>query len=144
MVIDYNGNKGFRLLSIYETLNKGELISKTSLAQKYNVAEKTIQRDIDDLRAYLADMHFDEAEVSIKYDKLRKGYYLVRFEREWFTNEEVLAICKILLESRAFNKNELNILLNKLLFQVLPSTRKLQFLSNGTNLFVKSSFFFFK
>lgn len=124
MVIDYNGNKGFRLLSIYETLNKGELVSKTSLAQQYNVAEKTIQRDIDDLRAYLADTHFDEAEVSIKYDKIRKGYYLVRFEREWFTNEEVLAICKILLESRAFNKSELDILMGKLLLQVVPSTRK--------------------
>ena len=124
MVIDYNGNKGFRLLSIYETLNKGELVSKASLAQQYNVAEKTIQRDIDDLRAYLADTHFDEAEVSIKYDKIRKGYYLVRFEREWFTNEEVLAICKILLESRAFNKSELDALLSKLLLQVVPSTRK--------------------
>lgn len=124
MVIDYNGNKGFRLLSIYETLNKGELVSKNSLAQQYNVSEKTIQRDIDDLRAYLADTHFDEAEISIKYDKIRKGYYLVRFEREWFTNEEVLAICKILLESRAFNKNELDSLINKLLLQVVPGTRK--------------------
>ena len=25
VTIDYNGNKGFRLLSIYEMLNKGEL-----------------------------------------------------------------------------------------------------------------------
>lgn len=26
--IDYKGNKGFRLLSIYECLNKGEIIEK--------------------------------------------------------------------------------------------------------------------
>jgi predicted DNA-binding transcriptional regulator YafY len=122
--LDYNGNKGFRLLSIYEMLNKGEVIFKSTLAQSFNVSEKTIQRDIDDLRSYLADTHFSEREVSIKYDKIQRGYYLVRLEREWFTNEEVLATCKVLLESRAFCKEELDILLTKLLTQVTPNDRK--------------------
>ncbi|WP_101909252.1 helix-turn-helix transcriptional regulator [Marasmitruncus massiliensis] len=124
VTVDYNGNKGFRLLSIYETLNKGEVVSKTQLAQQFSVTEKTIQRDIDDLRAYLADTHFSEGEVSIQYDRLRGGYYLVRIEREWLTNEEVLATCKILLESRAFCKEELNVLLSKLLMQVALNDRK--------------------
>lgn len=124
VTIDYNGNKGFRLLSIYEMLNKGELITKISLAEQFNVTEKTIQRDIDDLRAYLADTHFAEGEVSIQYDRVRGGYFLVRMEREWLTNEEVLAICKILLESRAFCKEELSPLISKLLMQVAPNDRK--------------------
>ena len=104
MHIDFNGKKGFRLLSMYELLNKGGIIKKADLAQRYGVTEKTIQRDIEDLRAYLACTHFDEGEVSITYDRSRSGYYLVRMEREWLTNEEVLAVCKILLESRAFCK----------------------------------------
>ena len=112
MIINFNGNKGFRLLNIYELLNKGELISKAELAKRYCVTEKTIQRDIDDLRAYLADTHYTEGEVSIRYDKSRFGYSLVRMEREWFTNEEVLVLCKILLESRAFSKDELDELLD--------------------------------
>lgn len=124
VTIDYNGNKGFRLLSIYEMLNKGELITKPYLAEQFNVTEKTIQRDIDDLRAYLADTHFAEGEVSIQYDRVRGGYFLVRMEREWLTNEEVLAICKILLESRAFCKEELSPLIFKLLMQVAPNDRK--------------------
>lgn len=124
ITLDYNGNKGFRLLNIYERLNKGELLDKTSLANSFGVTLKTIQRDIDDLRAYLAETHFEEGEVSIKYDKGRNGYYLIRFEREWLTNEEVLALCKILLESRAFNKTELNGLIKKLLAQVVPTDRK--------------------
>ncbi|MBP7912322.1 MAG: WYL domain-containing protein [Streptococcus sp.] len=124
MIINFNGNKGFRLLNIYELLNKGELISKAELAKRYCVTEKTIQRDIDDLRAYLADTHFTEGEVSIRYDKSRFGYSLVRMEREWFTNEEVLALCKILLESRAFSKDELDILIAKLMMQVAPNDRK--------------------
>lgn len=122
--IDYNGNKGFRLLSIYERLNKGEIIEKAQLAEYFGVTQKTIQRDIDDLRAYIAEVHFAESEVAIKYDKVKKGYYLVRFEREWLTNEEVIALCKILLESRAFCKEELNSLISKLLTQVVPNDRK--------------------
>ncbi|MCC5911426.1 MAG: WYL domain-containing protein [Clostridiaceae bacterium] len=122
--LDYNGNKGFRLLSIYERLNKGELLHKAGLAEKFGVTEKTIQRDIDDLRAYLSENHLAESDVAIKYDRVRKGYYLVRFEREWLTNEEVMGLCKILLESRAFCKEELNGLINKLLVQVVPNDRK--------------------
>ncbi|AVP65974.1 WYL domain-containing protein [Clostridium botulinum] len=122
--INYNGNKGFRLLSIYERLNKGELLTKDKMAIEFGVSEKTIQRDIDDLRAYLAETHFVETEVLIKYDKSKGGYYLVRFEREWLTNEEVLALCKILLESRAFQKEELNGIIEKLMSQVVPNDKK--------------------
>lgn len=124
MHIDFNGNKGFRLLGIYEMLNKGELIKKAELAAQYGVTEKTIQRDIEDLRSYLACTYFDEGEVSITYDRIRSGYYLARMEREWLTNEEVLALCKILLESRAFCKEELDSLVTKLLAQVTPHDRK--------------------
>lgn len=123
--LDYNGNKGFRLLSIYERLNKGEILSKEDLANNFGVTKKTIQRDIDDLRTYLSETHFSEQEVSIKYDKVKKGYYLVRFEREWLTNEEVLALCKILLESRAFHKDELNSFISKMIAQVVPNNRKI-------------------
>ena len=122
--IDYRGNKGFRLLSVYERLNKGELLTKDKMAIEFGVSEKTIQRDIDDLRAYLAETHFSETEVLIKYDKTKGGYYLVRFEREWLTNEEVLALCKIILESRAFQKEELNGIIGKLMSQVVPNDRK--------------------
>ena len=121
--MDYNGNKGFRLLSMYERLNKGELLFKSKLANEFNVTEKTVQRDIDDLRAYIADMHYSEIETAIKYDKAKNGYYLVRFEREWLTNEEVLAMCKILLESRALKKEEIKQLITKLLSQVSPADK---------------------
>lgn len=55
---------------------------------------------------------------------MRDGYYLVRMEREWLTNEEVLALCKILLESRAFRKDELSQLIGKLVMQVSPTDKK--------------------
>lgn len=124
MLLNYNGNKGFRLLNIYERLNKGEFVSKETLANEFCVSLKTIQRDIDDLRAYLSETHFAETEISIKYDKSKNGYYLIRLEREWLTNEEVLSLCKILLESRAFCKDEMGALIEKIIMQATPNDRK--------------------
>ena len=40
------------------------------------------------------------------------------------SEDEVIALCKILLESRAFRKDELKQLTDKLLLQVMPSDRK--------------------
>jgi predicted DNA-binding transcriptional regulator YafY len=113
------------MLSIYERLNKGEVLAKHELAECYSVSEKTIQRDIDDLRAYLAEEHQFERDAAVCYDRRKQGYYLVRYEREWLTNEEVLSLAKILLESRALNKMELKQLMDKLLLQVVPNDRKI-------------------
>lgn len=122
--LDYNGDRGLRMLDIFERLNKGERISKRDLTVYYGVGEKTIQRDIEDMRNYLADKHGYEPDATIKYNRGQNCYYLVRFEREWLSNQEVLAICKILLESRAFAKEEMNRLLTKLLAQATPTQRK--------------------
>lgn len=75
---DYKGNKGFRLLSMFERLNKGETLNKQQLANSYGISEKTVQRDIDDLRAYFAEEHRFESEVAVRYDRQKCGYYLVR------------------------------------------------------------------
>lgn len=124
-MVDFSTNKGFRLLSMYEALNKGEEISKFKLAQQYKVSEKSISRDIDDLRAYLAETHPYDGHAAIQYNKRSNTYSLLRVQREWLTNREVLAICKVILESRAFNKQELEGLLGKLLAQISPTSRDL-------------------
>lgn len=123
--LNYRGDKGFRLLNIYERLNKGETIYKSDLANEFGVSLKTIQRDIDDLRTYLIETHFEEIEVSIRYDKSKNGYYLIRDNREHLTNEEIVSLCKILLESRAFNKKELSLLIEKILAQSAPNDKKI-------------------
>lgn len=61
---------------------------------EFGVSEKTIQRDIDDLIAYLAKTNFSETEILIKYDKSKGGYYLVRFGREWLLTKRYLHFAK--------------------------------------------------
>lgn len=107
-------NKGQRLLGIYHRLSRGELISKEVLAREYGVTEKSIQRDIDDIRSYLAGGR-DEGAADICYDRQAKGYRLVEEESRRLTRKEILAMAKILLESRAFAKEELHTILGKLI-----------------------------
>ncbi len=122
-VLDYKGDRGLRMLDIFERLNRGELLNKQDMVRYYGVGAKTIQRDIDDIRNYLADRHNACVDATIQYDRGAKGYRLTRFEREWLTNQETLALCKILLESRALEKAELRGLIEKLLTQASPSDR---------------------
>lgn len=124
MQLDFKGNKGFRLLNMYERLNRGELLNKKLLAEQFGVSAKTIQRDLEDLRSYFAEMHSDEGETSISYDKAKDRYGLIKSEEEWLTNQEILALCKILLESRAFEETEMNRMLDKLISQATKSECK--------------------
>ena len=116
-------DRGFRLLRLFEALNKGIPLKKAELAKQFGVSEKTVQRDIEDLRMYLTDKD-STAAAEVRYDRSRNEYRLSRSERGWLTSEEVLALCKVLLESRAFVKEELEPMLDKLLLQVDPEGRK--------------------
>ncbi len=118
-----DNNKSFRLLNMYEKLNRGEIINKKEFAKDFGTSEKSIQRDIDDLRAYLSECYENGDDITIDYDYVKGGYKLVKQEREFLTNDEILAISKVLLESRGFNKEELNKLIDKLLLQATPSAR---------------------
>lgn len=115
--------KSFRLLSMYEKLNRGDIIYKKEFAEQYGISEKSVQRDIDDLRAYLAECYEGGDGITVEYDYLKGGYKLVKQEREFLTNDEILAISKVLLESRGFNKEELNQLIDKLVLQATPDAR---------------------
>lgn len=104
MCINFKENKGGYLLAVYVSLRKGEEIQKVKLAQRYCVTEKTIQRDIEDLHAYLADCHTVDGEAALVYDRVWGSYYLTYTESEFLENSDVLAICKILRKSRILQR----------------------------------------
>ena len=115
--------KSFRLLNMFEKLNRGEMINKKKFAEDFGISEKSVQRDIDDLRAYLAESCESGDEATIVYDFGKCGYKLIRPDREFLTNKEIYVIAKVILESRGFNKAELNELMDKLMIQATPSAR---------------------
>lgn len=57
-------------------------MNKTVLSDTYNVSSKTIQRDIDDIRAYIYNTRIGELDVGVLYDKSQKGYKL-KGEKLW-------------------------------------------------------------
>ena len=109
--IEKRKKQGVRLLLLREDLEKGKNINKEEIKAKFDIDDKTFQRDIDFLRAFYTENI--NPEIEIKYDKKKKGYIL-KNNKDRFRNEEILAISKILLESRAFCKDELDELLRKL------------------------------
>lgn len=114
-----------RVLFLFERLNKGDVINKKTMAQYFVVSEKTIWRDLEDLKNYLAESQPEENSLNIKFDRMKKGYVLERKKyNTWLTNQEILAVAKVLLESRAFSKRELEKLLEKLILQSAPEQRR--------------------
>ncbi len=118
---EYRGDKIERVLSIYTKLLEGDVVNKPQEAAFYGVNERSIQRDIDDIRNFLES---DSERVgfinNVVYDRIAKGYRLEQIYRMKFTNAEILAICKILLDSRAFIKTEMKELLGKLVSGCVP------------------------
>ena len=124
-----NFNQGFkyyRVLKIYGKLMSGEVVNKTEEARTFGVTERTFQRDIEDLRCFFADDADDSGvRKELVYSRELNGYYLVNRDTSMLNGSEAIALCKILLESRAFTKEEMTPIVNKLLdCCVHPKSRK--------------------
>lgn len=100
-------SKNSRTLSMYVRLCAGKRINKAEEANRFGVDERSIQRDIDDIRAFLEDQKAESTAESreIVYDRIHKGFVMTGTDGSAMSNSEILAVSKILLESRAFGKN---------------------------------------
>ena len=87
---------------------RGDIINKAYEAREYGVDERSIQRDINAIRNFL-DLNIERTGVmnSVIYDRAQKGYRMEQIYKMKLTNSEILAICKILLDSRAFTIKEM-------------------------------------
>lgn len=109
--------KSLRLLTIYVRLMEGQLLRKADLSQEFSVTQRSIQRDMEDLRYFLADERLD---YEIAYDKRDRGYRMQTADQTRLTNSEALAVCKILLESRSMRRDEMMPILDKLVECCIP------------------------
>ena len=109
--------KNQRVLDIYLRLLNNREVNRKKLALEYQVSERSIHRDISDLRNFLISTN-NSAEII--YDDKSNSYVLVNEDNQKLNNSEILAVCKILLDSRAFLKDEMITIINKLMRQCIP------------------------
>lgn len=110
-----------RVLHIYFRLVHGEVLSKKDLAQQFCVTERSVQRDMSALRCFLAEENLGQ---DIIYDKRAKGYRIQDTAPQALSNSEILAVCKILLESRSMRRDEMLPILDKLISRCVPEQNK--------------------
>lgn len=109
--------KSTRILVIYSRLVNGEVVQKAELSEQYHVSERSIQRDIESLRCFIANQSLAQ---DIIYDAKLRGYRLENTLPKGLTNSEILAVCKILLESRSMCRDEMLPILDKLVDCAVP------------------------
>lgn len=113
--------KSMRLLTMYGRLMDGKTIRKKDLADEFGVTQRSVQRDLESLRVFFADEMMGR---EILYDPKERGYKLAHSSPNGLSNSEILAVCKILLESRSMNKEEMLPILDKLMDCCVPESSK--------------------
>ena len=121
----FGADRSSRLLKIYSKLVKGYIVNKREEADNFNVDERTIQRDIASIKDYMcSDITSNGIINSIVYDKEAGGYRMESSYQGTLSNSETLAVCKILLDSRAFPKDEMQGILDKLISCCVPKENR--------------------
>lgn len=109
-------DKVYRVLSMYMKMLEGGTINKEKAAEQYDVNQRSIQRDIVDIREFMDKKSFQTGNRNtIVFDRYRGGYRFKNATSSKLNKSEILAICKILLDSRAFTKKEMDSLLDKMI-----------------------------
>ena len=117
-------DKIYRVLDMYTKLMDGGVVNKCQEAQRYGVNERSIQRDIEDIRNFFDINENNVMRNYVIYDRDKKGYRLEQTYKMKLSNGEILAICKILLDSRAFTKDEMSSILQSLIECCVPTENR--------------------
>lgn len=104
--------KSYRILKIYDKLLNNKQINTARFAQEENASKRTIERDIASLKNFLVSLQ-DGREII--FDRKKESYILKNSAEQKLDKNEALAISKILLNSRALLKPEMNLIIDKLI-----------------------------
>ena len=129
--------KSARLLYLYQDFVEGVGVQKKAAADRFGVNERSLQRDIEDLRCFFANQI---PPREIIYDARQKVYRLTEQDAAHLSNSEVLAVCKILLESRSMRRDEMLPILDKLVACCVPSHQRrsvLELLANEKYIYIE-------
>ena len=106
--------KDIRLLELYDRLLKNEDIDIKKYAEENKINIRTAERDIKTICNFLAE----KDHTKLVHNSKKKKYQLTYTEDSInLTKSEILAISKILLASRAFLKDEISLIIDKIVKQ---------------------------
>ena len=111
--------KDMRLLKLYNRLLKNDDIDVEEYAKENGVSTRTVERDIKCIKDFLADNE-DKSRKIIRNKKKKKYQLTYAKDSINLTKSEILAISKILLASRAFLKDEISLIVDKIVKQCGP------------------------
>lgn len=111
-----------RVLDIYARLCEGKVVNKQEEEKRFGVKGRSIQRDIEDINSFLEERKVSDAADmrEVRYDRSKRGYVMTGLGDTLMSNSEILAVSKILLESRAFTKKEIDKILRNLVSGCVP------------------------
>lgn len=105
-------NRRERILTIFFRAFRGEALSKEKLADEYNVSQKGILRDMNEIRNFISNNKTYFGNTEFKYSRKLKAH-VMNFDNALST-KELVAISKVLIASRAFNERELAEVIQKI------------------------------
>lgn len=116
---DENNRRNIRLLELYNRLMQGEALQKRQIAAQYQISEKTIQRDIECLRSFMAKQN-----AVLVYKRSGNCYTLESHgDSSDTTADMVVQIGRILCATELAEETERSRMLEWLLAQLPPKER---------------------
>ncbi len=116
-------NRAHRLLSIYTRLIHHQKIDKALLADEFNVNERTIKRDIQEIRNYF----YDNDEWLMKKDILfnyKDNHYLIQYNHQIKYKEGFEILLIYLSVNKAVLPNFVKEALRYVIFELFPTEKK--------------------
>lgn len=112
-----------RILGIFFRAFKGEELSVNALADEYRVSPKSISRDINEIKNFLAEHRELVGNAELEYGYQSKTY---RLKMESFLKaQEIMILVEILIGSRAIDHIDLLRIVDKLKHFTTPKDRSL-------------------
>lgn len=110
--------KSYRILDILLKLKEGKPVNSQDLKIDYGVDRRTIQRDMREIKNF-----FIQKNIEVDFNRKKQTYELSN-KIGSLLKKKILGLVKVLLESRAFNKEETKSIIENLLELVDVKDRK--------------------
>lgn len=104
--------KSERVLDLFFRALKGESLSAKELSVTYGISTRSITRDINDLKCFLAENRDTLGNAELIYSSATHSYTL--YMDNLLSNKELLSVAKILIGCKAFGHEELMSIISKL------------------------------